>query len=135
MPAIATLAGGNAMSSVPDVCQTPTPIGTLPIPYVNTGMNAQGDTGTLTEKVKVVNAKVFIKTSKISMSNGDQAGSSNGVVSGKIMGPVKFTMGATKVRCEGSPAIIQGSLTTHNGNTPNTIGVQASVAQAKVSAL
>lgn len=133
MPAIVTNLGGSA-SAPADVCKTPTPAGTVPTPYPNIGMNAQGDTGTLTQKVKVVNGKVFTKNSKISMSSGDEAGSAGGVVSGKIKGSVSYTSSCLKVRCEGALAIVQGNVTGHNGDSANTVGVQESTAQFKVNA-
>jgi hypothetical protein len=53
------------------------------------------------------------------MSTGDQAGSAGGVISGKIMGEVKFTMGSLKVMIEGAPSAMQMSTTVHNGTAPN----------------
>lgn len=134
MPAIITNQGGSA-SAPADVCKTPTPAGPVPVPYPNIGMNAQGDTGTLTQKVKVANAKVFTKSSKISMSSGDEVGTVGGVVSSKIKGTVTYTSTCFKVRCEGALTIVQGNATAHNGDSTNTVGVQASGAQMKVTAL
>jgi hypothetical protein len=124
MKPVASTAGGEAFAS-PDVCMTPPPV-----PYPNTGMlpAAQGTAPT----VFIQCAPAVIVTSYIPVSSGDDAGVLKGVVSGKIEGNVKFTVGSGKVSMAGEPVVYLGSATTQNGDPPNALGEVTEVSQQKV---
>lgn len=122
--------GGGTCLAVPDVCKTPTPAGPVPIPYPNTGMNAQISAGTAASKVYITQQKAALMGSEISMSTGDEAGSAGGVACGRIKGPVKFMVGYPKVQIEKKMPAMLGSVTTHN--QMNAVGAQIAPSQAKV---
>lgn len=127
--------GAMAVATVPDVCKTPAPLGPIPVPYPNMGDTKMADPGGLVNKVLVCNMPALNLKSKISMSNGDQAGSIGGVTSNKIMGEVTFITGSQKVMFGGKPVVRLTSQTTHNGSPQNTIGIVSVPGQTKVMAL
>ena len=131
---VSTMAGGMCMA-FPDVCKTPAPpLPPIPIPYPNMGM-CNTATGFST-KVKVCMKEALTTKVKIPQSSGDEAGAAGGVVSGMIKGPVKFTMGSTKVKFEGNPAVKATSPTAHNGSNANMpAGMQTVPSQFKVMVL
>lgn len=122
-----TKQGGQCMA-MPDVCNTPTPAGPVPIPYPNLGMPTMGNPATL--KVMIGGMPALTKASEISMSSGDEPGVSGGVVSGKNMGPVKFMMGSLTVKFEGNPAVRLSDPTQHNDG--NTVGLVLAPSQSVV---
>lgn len=128
MPPALTIAGGQVNATIPDVCKTPSPAGTIPIPYPNLAMPPTANPST--KKVFISGSPACTRASKFEPTNGDQAGTAGGVVSGKIMGKAVFTMASMKVKLEGNPATYQGNMTTHNEN--NTIGAVAACGQFKV---
>jgi uncharacterized Zn-binding protein involved in type VI secretion len=128
MPPALTIQGGQVMSSPPDVCQTPTPVGPIPTPYPNIALPATGMPPA--KKVMIKGSPALTKASKIMPTNGDQAGAAGGVVSGMIMGKAVFIMASMKVKFEGNPATYQGNMTQHNKG--NTIGQVALCAQTAV---
>jgi hypothetical protein len=65
-------------------------------------------------------------------SQGDEAGSSGGVVSGENMGKVQFRKGSSKVMVEGMPCVMLTAMTSHNGSNSNTIGSVLAPSQTKV---
>jgi hypothetical protein len=125
-----TKANGQCFA-MPDVCKTPTPGGPVPIPYPNIGMVAQASkTAT---KVKIVGADAVIENSEIPMSQGDEAGTAGGVVSGKNMDKVIFKKGSAKVTIEGKGCAYLTCMTAHNGANANMpAGNQIAPSQAKV---
>ena len=133
MPAIfpaSTTQGGQCMGA-PDVCITPTPIGTIPIPYPNTCMVMQATK--TTENVKFVGKEVVILKSEISQSMGDEAGTNGGVMSGSNMDMVTYKMGSSTVTVEGQPCIHLTSISGHNGMNANMpAGSQIAPSQTKV---
>jgi hypothetical protein len=106
----------------PDTCKTPTPVGTVPIPYPNIGQFPTGQSSTCSSKVMINGMKAFNLKTKCPMSQGDEAGSAGGVVSGKNMGEITFTKGSSIVYIEGPPAVNAVSQTAHNGSPPNAYG-------------
>jgi hypothetical protein len=86
-----TKESGQCMG-VPDVCNTPSPVGPIPIPYPNMAMCNQAKGDTASQEVKICSKEVLTKKSIIAQTSGDEAGSSNGVVSGTVMGEAKFLM-------------------------------------------
>ncbi|MDR2788814.1 MAG: DUF4150 domain-containing protein [Candidatus Accumulibacter sp.] len=126
-----TLKGGTAMSTVPDVCQTPAPpAGPVPIPYVNIFQCNMVDPGSACQKVMIDGALALNEKSKTLISNGDEAGTAGGVSSGKFIGQGEFIMGSQKVKFENKNAVSQGAQTKHNNG--NTIGLCSMAGQAKV---
>lgn len=122
-----TLAGGQCMAA-PDVCQVPTPLGPVPTPFPNIGMPPMGDSPTT--KVLVSGMPALTKASKIPLTNGDQAGTAGGVVSGKVMGEVAFVAGSAKVKFEGQAAIRLSTPTKQNAG--NALGAVVAPSQSKV---
>ncbi len=116
-------AGANFLSMVhaassgttiafPDVCKTPTPAGTVPIPYPNVAMSS--DTDAAAKKVKTDGNPVCIATSNFKMSTGDEAGSANGVASNKIKGKAEFVNYSFDVQVEGKGVPRAFDLMLHN---------------------
>jgi len=102
----------------PDVCNTPTPAGPVPIPYPNIAMST--DTAQGTTKVKADGNPVCIQTSNFKMSSGDEAGNSpGGVVSSKIKGKAEFVNYSFDTKFEGKGVPRAFDLMLHNDkNTP-----------------
>jgi hypothetical protein len=93
---------------------------------------AQADASKCSQKVKIDKKAVVHKGSEIPMSNGDEAGSAGGVVSGKIKGEVLFRKFSAKTKVEGNNVVYQTCTTSHNGKSPNApMGLQASPSQPK----
>lgn len=117
------------LMAMPDVCLTPAPPAPpVPVPYPNIGMPQMGNP--VTTKVLINGMPALTKASKVSPTNGDQAGVSQGAVSGKIMGPAEFIMGSTKVKLEGNPAVFLGNMTKQNDG--NAVGSVLAPSQNKV---
>lgn len=102
----------------PDVCNTPSPAGPVPIPYPNIAMST--DTAQGTTKVKADGNPVCIQTSNFKMSSGDEAGSAGGgVVSAKIKGKAEFVNYSFDTKFEGKGVPRAFDLMLHNDkNTP-----------------
>lgn len=130
-----TNGGAMANSTVPDICQTPSPAGPIPIPYPNIAETSMADPGGLVPEVIVAGMPAMNLMSKVTLSNGDQAGANGGVVSAKIMGEMAFVMGSAVVMVGGKPAVRVTSLTDHNGSPPNTVGVVTAPCQTVVMVL
>jgi len=114
---VSTSMAGQCMGT-PDTCQVPAPPAPpIPTPFPNMGMlmTAQG----VSTKVKVMNKEVILETSKLSSSNGDEAGVAGGVVSGMNMGEISFKMGSSKVKIEGKKPVFQTCMSAHNGSSAN----------------
>ncbi len=129
MPA-STKAGGQCVA-FPDVCDTPTPAGTVPFPYANIGLVNQATS--TSSKVKFKGKKVVIRKSVIPRSRGDEAGTAGGVVSKVIMNKIRFKKCSSKVKVEGQPIAHLTSMTGHNGMNANMpAGCQVAPSQTKV---
>jgi uncharacterized Zn-binding protein involved in type VI secretion len=133
MPFASTF-GTGMCEAMPDVCQTPTPVGPVPIPYPNVAELAMADPGTCATTVFIVNMPAATTLTIMTLSEGDEAGTAGGVVSGVFGGPCSFKLGSEVVMIEGSPAAFMGSTTAHNGvasaNMP--MGAQLVPSQAVV---
>jgi hypothetical protein len=123
--------GGGQCFAFPDVCKTPSPAGPIPIPYPNLGMVPQAvKTST---KVKLVGMLAVVENSEIPMSQGDEAGSAGGVISGAFAQKVVFKKGSSKVQIEGQGCAFLSCLTAHNGSNANVpAGNQIAPSQVKV---
>lgn len=117
------------MNMAPDVCKTPSPNGTVPVPYPNFVAPQVGNPAS--KKVLIAGSPACTKATKFQPSNGDQGGTAGGgVVSSKIMGKAEIILASFRVKIEGKPAAFQGNPTTHNDN--NTAGSVAVCGQFKV---
>ena len=125
-----TLQGGVCTSTAPDVCKTPAPTGTVPIPYVNVFQCNMVKPNTACSKVHVAGSPALNVKSSTAVSNGDEPGAEGGVVSSKFSGKGEFIKGSAKVTLEGKAAVSQGAATKHNDG--NTTGMNSMAAQAKV---
>ena len=127
----ASTKGGGQCFAFPDACKTPTPAGPVPIPYPNIGMVNQV-TGEST-KVKFSGKGVVTKKSKMTRSQGDEAGTAGGVVSGVNMNQVLYKKGSSKVKVEGQAVQHLTAMTGHNGSNANMpAGLQVAPSQTKV---
>ncbi len=112
-------ASSNGMSmAFPDVCQTPSAAGPIPIPYPNIAKSS--DTAQGASTVKCDGNPVCVKDSNFSMSTGDEAGSAGGgVASGKIKGKAEFVNHSFDVKFDGKAVPRAMDLMLHNDkNTP-----------------
>jgi hypothetical protein len=118
MPTFANLRGiahaGSGGTSVvfPDVCQTPSPAGPVPIPYPNVGKSADTMGGPTT--VTVDGCMPMVKGAQYAMSSGDEAGTVGGVMSAMIKGPCEFMMYSFDVKFEGKNVCRLGDPLFHN---------------------
>ena len=110
--------GGGQCFAFPDVCKTPAPPAPpIPLPYPNIGMVPNAvKTST---KVKIVGMPAVVETSEIPNSQGDEAGTVGGVVSGRNMDKITFKLGSIMVQIEGKGCAYLTSLTAHNGANAN----------------
>ena len=120
--------------AMPDTCLVPAPPAPpLPTPFPNIAQLTDGNPGTCTLKVKVMNQPAMVANSMIMMSAGDEAGSAGGVMSGMIKGPGSLKKGSMKVSFEGKPAGTLMSMVAQNGASANAPpGVQMAPSQPKV---
>ncbi|WP_199911772.1 DUF4150 domain-containing protein [Dongshaea marina] len=113
--------GPGMNMGMPDVCNTPTPVGPVPIPYPNIAMDATAAGGVM--NLLVAGLPALNAGSEITVSNGDNAGAAGGVVSGMMMGPTRFMVGSVTVMGDGMPIQHMTSVTGQNGMSPNCPGV------------
>ena len=124
---VATNKSGFICFAFPDVCKTPSPGGTVPIPYPNVGQLSDAiqvsDISTGTGEVKVAgNYVILANTSVIPQTSGDEAGSAGGVTSGVIKGKAEFSQGSATVKIHGKPVVRMGDSTEQNqGNARGTV--------------
>src|SRR5512135_651568 len=112
----------------PDVCNTPTPAGPVPIPYPNIAMGPTAIPNVPT--VMFMGTPAHNLATTIPMTNGDNAGVALGVASGLVMGPARHTTGAFTVLIKGMPATRLTSMSMQN-NT-NCPGCRIVPSQTKV---
>ena len=123
---------GSINLGMPDVCNTPSPVGPVPVPYPNISSCQMCNPATVAQTVLVAGMFAVNVNSQILMSNGDNAGVAGGVASGMMMGPTRFLLGSTTVMTCGMPAQRLTSITGQNGMSPNCPGVTVVPAQTKV---
>ena len=108
---------GGTTIAFPDPCLTPSPVGPIPIPYPNIAMSS--DTAQGAKKTTTDGNPVCVSDSNFSMSTGDEAGSSGGVLSGKFKGKAEFINYSFDVKIEGKNVPRALDLMLHNDkNTP-----------------
>ena len=128
----ASTKGGGQCFAFPDVCLTPAPPAPpIPIPYPNMGMVNQ--TKKTSTKVKFSGKEVVTMKSEVSRSQGDEAGTNKGLMSGSNMDKVAWKKGCAKVKVEGQEVIRLTSMTGQNGASANMpAGAQIAPSQTKV---
>src|SRR5215471_9724324 len=125
---VAHKAGNNIVTAAfPDVCLSPPspPAGPVPIPYPNTGMASDTESGSKT--VQISSQEVMLKdSSDFKQSTGDEAATKSqgmNVVTHQIQGKCYFTSWSMDVKIEGENAVRHLDMMTHNhasgpGGTP-----------------
>jgi hypothetical protein len=127
----ATTKKGGMCIAVPDTCKTPAAPSPIPMPYPNMG---QVNTATdVVAKVLVENKETVVESSKLPSSNGDEAGTVGGVVSGTFGKDVTFKQSSSKVFFQGKKAVTLTAVTAHNGSNANApAGCHVAPSQTKV---
>ena len=126
-----TSAGGQNIGC-PDTCLTPTPVGPVPIPYPNISTGATANPATTALTILCDGMPSFNQMTIIPMSQGDEAGTNLGIVSGMVMGPTEFILGSQVVFKGGAPAMRLTSTTGHNGLSMNCPGTAIAPSQVVV---
>lgn len=112
--------GGGLNMAFPDVCNTPLPVGPVPIPYPNMSMPC---TAVPTQFcVFVVCMPAHNMSTQTPLSNGDNPGVAMGIASGMVMGPTQHTTFSTAVFYSPMPSTRMLDITGQNGLSPNAIG-------------
>ena len=104
------------VAGFPDVCNTPSPGGPLPIPYPNVARSM--DTGGGTSTVLVQGNPIMIKPSYFAISTGDEPGTGLGLMSGKIKGRAYPRMYSFDVKAEGENVFRLTDIMCLNGGSP-----------------
>lgn len=100
MMGVIHVSSGHMLTAFPDVCQTPSPVGPVPIPYPNIAMATDAVQTTVT--VKCDGEGVCVSGSSFAMSTGDEAGCApGGLASGVIKGKAEFISYSFDVKMEG----------------------------------
>jgi len=123
---------GGMHFAFPDVCNTPSPVGPVPIPYPNMATGMTANPATACRKIYLSCMPAHNLMTQVPMSMGDNAGVAGGIASGMVMGPCKHLMGSFGVIYEGAPATKMTSLTGQNGMSLNVPGMTLVPAQFKV---
>lgn len=128
----ASTKGGGSCAAFPDVCKVPAPPAPfVPTPFPNMAQcaSASGASG----KVKFDQKPALTKSSEITRSSGDEAGTLKGMISMVNMDKVQYRMGSMRVKIEGKDAVTVGKMTAHNGANANSPpGVQVAPSQTTV---
>lgn len=116
----------------PDVCLTPAPPAPapVPIPYPNIAMGPTANPGTACMKILIMGAPAHNMGTVTPLSNGDNAGVSMGVASGRVMGPSRHLAGSFTILFQGKPATRLTSPSLQNGT--NAPGMRIIPSQTKV---
>ena len=127
----ATTTAGGTCQGPADVCDTPTPGGMVPTPYVNIAMLPS--TVGFAPHVFVVMRQAVIQSSTIPISSGDEPGVGGGVISKVILGLARPRMVSSKVYFGGGKAVYHTSGWGMNGPNANVpMGAQVMPSQTKV---
>ena len=105
-------ATGSVVPSFPDVCHTPQGSGApVPIPYPTTG--AASGSAKEAPKVTTAGSAAHVVGSKVQLSQGDEAGTTGGMVSSTVKSP-SYVMYGFDVKVEGVNVVRHVGLTSHN---------------------
>ncbi|MEM6989129.1 MAG: DUF4150 domain-containing protein [Myxococcota bacterium] len=111
--------GSGGMSVVfPDVCNTPSGAGPIPVPYANIGQAS--DTAGGPPTVTTDGCMPMTNGAEYAKSSGDEAGAAGGLMSGRNMGPCEFLIYSFDVEFEGQGVCRLGDMLLHNGR--NAVG-------------
>ncbi|MCB2185380.1 MAG: DUF4150 domain-containing protein [Deltaproteobacteria bacterium] len=122
---------GGMHMAFPDVCNTPTPVGPIPIPYPNL---AFGPTGVpAAYNVLLCGGPAHNMTTQVPVSAGDNAGLMGGLISFMDMSTTKTLLPSFTVLNGGMPATKLTSITGQNGILLNSVG--ATLVPAQVTTL
>lgn len=128
----ASTTDGGQTFAFPNVCNTPSVSGTIPIPYTSLGSVSDTDSDTCSDKVKISNKYVCSDASEIGSTNTDEAGTSGGVISGGNSDLCVWESGSSKVNVEGDAIVRFLDPVASNGDSANAYGAQISPSQTKV---
>lgn len=115
---IAHESSGGMSIVFPDVCNTPSAAGPIPIPYPNIGKSS--DTSSGSRDVLLDGSSAMIEGAQYRTTSGDEAGTAGGLMSGCNMGPAEFMMSSFDVKLEGKGVCRLGDVLFHNRK--NTMG-------------
>jgi len=115
--------GNTHTSAAPDVCNVPTPGGTVPTPFVNSAQDSMLTKGS--KSVTINGYPVALTDSELSTSSGDEPGTAGGLISSKLKGKMAWGSGSVDVKIEGKGVVRFLDVTLHNGNTYNTAFISA----------
>lgn len=104
--------GPGSCLGFPDTCNTPTPVGPVPIPYPNISMSSTCSAPAATLLIDCT--PTLNQLSEITVSQGDNMGVAGGVITGTDMGGTCFLLGSFTVFAEGPPIQRLTSMTGHN---------------------
>lgn len=129
----ASTKGGGMCFAFPNVCKTPAAPSPIPIPYPSIGQLTNANGSTCSEKVKILNKQVLHKSSEISSTNGDEAGTLKGMVSSTSSDKATYKTSSSKVLVEGNEIVTHLKMAAQNGSNANAPpGTQVAPSQAKV---
>lgn len=119
----------------PDVCITPGVAAGFPapLPYPNVSMSTMGIPTQFT--MLHMGMPAHNLSTKVAMSNGDEAGVNLNPISGMFMGPTRHLIGSFTTFYSGMPASRMLSPTGQNGISPGAFGTALSPSQFTVMLL
>lgn len=103
---------GGLDTGLPDVCNTPTPGGPVPVPYPNVAAGPMAVPAAYNVLISCAPAHNLAST--VPLTNGDNAGVNMGVASGVVMGPGRHLTGAFTCLVGGMPASRMTSVALQN---------------------
>lgn len=113
---------GVSMATIPDVCNTPTPAGPVPIPYPNIALSSNLAQGTTTITADGGNMCANYG-SEFATSTGDEPGTVGGIISATFMMEATWITYSFDVKLEGKGACRLTDKMFHNHqNTVNMAG-------------
>jgi len=110
----------------PDVCEIPTPVGPIPLPFPNISESVLGDPATAADNILIECMPVHNMGTIGTISEGDAG---TGLISQEMMGPQTTLLGSFTCLMGGLPTSRMLSMTGHNGIPMNTVGVTLSPSQ------
>jgi hypothetical protein len=109
----------GVVTGFPDVCNTPSVGGPIPIPYPNIALSM--DTFLGSRRVTVDGNPIMLQGSCFKMSTGDEPGAMGGVMSMTVKGKAEFVQYSFDVKVEGKGVARMGDLMIQNKQaTANT---------------
>lgn len=126
---VVTMESGTTFA-MPDVCKTQMGPAVVPIPYPNMAEMMMGDPPA--DTVLVFGMPPLTKMSKIPISEGDDAGTDGGIMSGTFIQEVQFESSSMVVSFQGKPAV--RLMDAIAANKSNAFGMVDSPSQVVVSA-